>query len=191
GRACARGNPRPRAPRTGPGVEEGACVRIRLWLSGFSPLASKADLGPGPGECFSEGFRSARRLRRPMRAAVQAISRKTMCEVQPGGREPEMMQKHDLGGLEGVQPLGDRTLAVGCLVLVDDALADSLVQGAGSGALLDDGLLDVPGFSGQTEPADGGLQRRTNRLVADTGLLVLPVALDLRLDVRHAKTCSS
>src|SRR5699024_9379820 len=61
-------------------------------------------------ECFSEGFRSARRLRRPMPVAVRAISRKTMCEVQPGlaspaqrrierqpgGREPEMMQKHDL-----------------------------------------------------------------------------------------------
>src|SRR5699024_547570 len=141
GRACARGKPRSSAPRTGPGVEEGAWVRIRLCPPGCSPRASKADLG--------------------------------------------------LGGLEGVQPLGDRTLAVGWLVLVDDALADSLVQGAGSGALLDDGLLDVPGFSGQTEPADGGLQRRTNRLVADTGLLVLPVALDLRLDVRHAKTCSS
>src|SRR5699024_2933604 len=71
-----------------------------------TPARIEAD-GHGPRECFSEGFQSARRLRRPMRAAVKTISRKTMCEVQPGcasraqrrserqpgGLEPEMMQK--------------------------------------------------------------------------------------------------
>src|SRR5699024_7764090 len=168
-----------------PGLEGRS--RPRSWGVFFRRLSFGSALAPTdasgrPGNLSQDDARSS---------AWLASRAQRRSERQPGGREPEMMQKHDLGGLEGVQPLGDRTLAVGCLVLVDDALADSLVQGAGSGALLDDGLLDVPGFSGQTEPADGGLQRRTNRLVADTGLLVLPVALDLRLDVRHAKTCSS
>src|SRR5690625_2192791 len=95
------------------------------------------------------------------------------------------------GGLQLVQALGDRALAVRGLVLVDDALADGLVQRAGCAALRDGGLLDVPGLGGLTEPADGGLQGRAHRLVADTSLLVLQNALLLRLDVRHAKTCSS
>src|SRR5690625_3210455 len=81
--------------------------------------------GHGPRECFLEGFRSARRLRRPMRAAVQAISRKTMCEVQPGcasraqrrserqpgGREPEMIQKTRLV-LGLVEPTADRLVVL-------------------------------------------------------------------------------
>src|SRR5690606_34252682 len=77
------------------------------------------------------------------------------------------------------------------LVLVDHALADGLVQLACRGALENDGLFDVPGLGSFTELADSGLQRRLDRLVAQTSLLVLPDALLLRLDVRHAKPCSS
>src|SRR5699024_11330424 len=103
-----RAPPRPREV-SGPGSRAGSVIdphEERSWNRlGFEPLLVACSR-----ECFSEGFRSARRLRRPMPVAVRAISRKTMCEVQPGlaspaqrrierqpgGREPEMMQKHDL-----------------------------------------------------------------------------------------------
>src|SRR5690625_4723301 len=93
--------------------------------------------------------------------------------------------------LQVVQPLGDRALAVGGLVLVDDALARRLVELARSRAPQDNGLLDVAGVGGHAELANGRLQRRAHRLVALPARLVLQDALLLRLDVRHAKTCSS
>src|SRR5690606_2958610 len=90
-----------------------------------------------------------------------------------------------------VQALGDGALAVRGLVLVDDALAGGLVQLAGGGALQLGGLLHVPGLGGLAELADGGLQGRPDPAGPAPGLLVLPDALLLLLDVGHAKTCSS
>src|SRR6185436_7299089 len=83
----------------------------------------------------------------------------------------------------------DRRLAVRRLVLVDDALADGLVELA---RRLAQQRLGVAGVRrrGLVELADGGLQRRLDRLVAHPALLVLPVALDLGLDVRHATASS-
>ena len=76
-------------------------------------------------------------------------------------------------------------LAVSSLVLVDDALGDSLVHlvvadldGVVSG-------LDVTGSNGLLDPANSGLELGTNGAVTETSLGGLLVTLDLRLDVRH------
>lgn len=76
-------------------------------------------------------------------------------------------------------------LAVSSLVLVDDALGDSLVHlvvadldGVVSG-------LDVAGSNGLLDPANSGLELGTNGAVTETSLGGLLVTLDLRLDVRH------
>src|SRR3712207_2732739 len=86
----------------------------------------------------------------------------------------------ETGGL-----LRDRGLPVRRLVLVDDALGRGLVQllGRRRGELL--GTIGVSGLNGLTEAAHGGLQRRLHGLVALMRSLVLPVPLDLGLDVRH------
>src|SRR3954449_7282998 len=82
--------------------------------------------------------------------------------------------------------LGDGRLAVRRLVLVDDALAHGLVELARGVTQQRAGRLDVAVRARFVELADDGLQRRLDRLVAQPSLLVLPVALDLGLDVRHA-----
>src|ERR1700754_2285109 len=93
-------------------------------------------------------------------------------------------------GGERAAPLGDSRLTVRRLVLVDDALAGSLVELARGVAQQRVSGLEVAGVARLVELANHGLQRRLDRLVAQPGLLVLPVALDLGLDVRHATALS-
>src|SRR5699024_5071377 len=52
-------------------------------------------------------------------------------------------------------------------------------------------LVDLTSLCGLAELAHGGLQRRLHGLVALVGGVVLPVALDLGLDVRHFRLASS
>src|SRR6266571_1704609 len=82
--------------------------------------------------------------------------------------------------------LGDRGLAVRGLVLVDDALARGLVQALRRHAHRHGRGLGVARVGRLAELAHRGLQRRLDCLVALPGLLVLLVALDLGLDIRHA-----
>src|SRR5215207_4882464 len=77
--------------------------------------------------------------------------------------------------------LGDRRLAVGSLVLVDDALGGGLVELAGRGAAGRDGGVLVTGVRGLAELAHGGLQAGLDGLVALVCLLVLLVPLDLEI----------
>src|SRR5687768_16357142 len=86
---------------------------------------------------------------------------------------------------EGRGLLVDRRLAVGGLVLVDDALGGGPVLLAGRVLGGRDGLLLVAGLGELAELAHGGLQTGLDGLVALVGSVVLPVALDLGLDVRH------
>src|ERR1700759_702650 len=101
-------------------------------------------------------------------------------------RCPERRSCAEWSGGERRNLLGDGRLAVGRLVLVDDALAHGLVELARGVAHQGGGRSGVAGLARLVELADHGLQRRLDRLVTQPGLLVLPVALDLRLDVRHA-----
>src|SRR5258707_513660 len=85
--------------------------------------------------------------------------------------------------------LGDRGLAVGRLVLVDNALADGLVQPHEGGPHLLRGLVGIAGLRGLAELPDRRLQRRLDGLVALARLLVLLVAVAVGLGSRHA--CAS
>src|SRR5689334_11286571 len=85
-----------------------------------------------------------------------------------------------------VQGVSERGLAVGRLVLVDDALAGGLVQLAAGRARQLGGLVLVAGLGGFPERADGRVKRRLHRLVAQSAALVGAIALHLRLDVGHA-----
>lgn len=76
-------------------------------------------------------------------------------------------------------------LAVSSLVLVDDALGDSLVEQVIAMLHRGVGSLGVGGGDGSLDLLDGGLELRLDGLVAQTGLLGLLVALDLGLDVSH------
>ena len=82
-----------------------------------------------------------------------------------------------------VDRAGQAGLVVGGVVLVDDALAGGAVVGAGGAAQGGFGGFLVAGGDALADAAGVGLQGRADRLVAQAGLLVLPVALDLRLDV--------
>src|SRR5437763_16073684 len=90
--------------------------------------------------------------------------------------------------LESVGAVRHGGLAVGRLVLVDDALARGLVEQPGGAA--EGGLRArrVPAVGRLAELADGGLELRLHGLVAQAATLVLPDALDLRLDVGHASS---
>src|SRR5689334_25444914 len=90
-------------------------------------------------------------------------------------------------GLELGGALGHGRLAVRGLVLVDHALARGLVQAAAGVAHSQHRRVGVTGVGRLAELAHAALQRRLDGLVALPGLLVLLVALDLRLDVRHAE----
>src|SRR5581483_2326390 len=79
-----------------------------------------------------------------------------------------------------------RRLAVGGLVLVDDALARGLVEQPGRRPQRGRRGRGVTAVRSLAEPAYGGLQLRLDRLVAQPATFVRPVALDLRLDVGHA-----
>jgi hypothetical protein len=76
---------------------------------------------------------------------------------------------------------------VGGVVLVDDALAGGAVVGAVGAAEGGLGRFLVAGGDGLADAAGVGLEGRTDRLVAQAGPLVLPVALDLLLDVRQER----
>jgi len=80
---------------------------------------------------------------------------------------------------------GDRRLAIGGLILMDDALRSRLVQGTRSGVRQLGGFVDLTGVRSLTEPTNGCLQRRLRRLVTLTGLLVGLDSFELGLDVRH------
>src|SRR6516164_5088157 len=69
---------------------------------------------------------------------------------------------------------------------MDHALARGLVQLPTGGAQRGLGLRHVPSVRRLAELADGRAQRRLDGLVPLARLLVLLVALDLRLYVRHA-----
>src|SRR3954470_5832737 len=91
----------------------------------------------------------------------------------------------ELETLECVDLLGDRRLAVRCVVLVQNTLADSLVQlTAGSNERSSSSFL-VSGLNGGVDGADGRLQLRLDCVVAQAGLLVGQDALLLGLDIRH------
>src|SRR5229473_5995339 len=102
---------------------------------------------------------------------------------RPGARaRPAMAPGHAVPGSAFAQfraALGDRGLAVRGLVLVDDALARGLVQALRRGAHRHGRRLCIAGVRGLAELAHGSLQRRLDGLVAQPGLLVLLVALDL------------
>src|SRR3954447_885544 len=86
---------------------------------------------------------------------------------------------------EGGGLLEDGRLAVRRLVGVDDALADGLVEEAAglAGGLV--GLLGLAGLDGLVEATNSRFEGRLHGLVAKSRSLVLAVALDLGLDVRH------
>src|SRR3546814_8826863 len=91
---------------------------------------------------------------------------------------------------EGGSLLGDRRLAVRRLVLVDDTLGGCLVQLAVRFATSGDGGVLVAGLGELTELAHSGLQGGLDGLVALVRRLLLAVALDLGLDVRHVAAIS-
>src|SRR3954451_14668665 len=95
-------------------------------------------------------------------------------------RPPGQLLGSERGGL-----LGHRRLLVGGVVLVDDALADGLVQLGGGNLqrVLDRGL--VAGLGGGTELADPGAELALDRLVALGALGVGLDPLDLGLDGCH------
>src|SRR5690348_6525045 len=117
--------------------------------------------------CSSPGWRGWRRDRGPARGAELAL----------GGR---------LGraAAEGVDPPHQAGLAVGRLVLVDDALGGGLVDALHRGLeSLDRRVGTVLG--GSHRGLDARLDLRARRLVPDAAPLVLPIAFDLALDVGH------
>ena len=84
----------------------------------------------------------------------------------------------------------DATLALGGLVLVDDALGGSHVELAASRVGSSLSCLGVAGLDGRADLLDVGLELGTDRLVALAGLLGGDDALLLRLDVSHVLTLS-
>src|ERR1700712_5667162 len=96
-------------------------------------------------------------------------------ERQSGSRSSELVQ--------GVRESG---LLVGRLVLVDDALAGSLVELAAGRHQQLAGLVLLAGLDGLTEPADSRAKGGPHRLVAQSRTLVGEDALLLRLDIGHA-----
>jgi len=87
--------------------------------------------------------------------------------------------------LERADRLGDRRLAVGGLVGVNNALGGGLVELAAR-LVRECGRFDrISSGYGLTDLAYGSLQRRLHSLVADARLFVGAVPLDLRLDVCH------
>ena len=87
--------------------------------------------------------------------------------------------------LHGVDELLDAGLAVGGLVLVDDALGGSPVELAAGSVGSGLGGIDVAGLDGGVNLLDVGLQLGADCPVTHTGLLGGDDALLLRLDVCH------
>ena len=129
--------------------------------------------------------------------AVRAATRITCVATSADHQQKKEPASHGDTGLSKVWELRaqrgslrcDRGLAVGSLVLVDDALARGLVESArGLAGVLSRGL-GITGSSSLTEAAHSGLERRAGRLVALASQLIRTVALDLRLDIRHGALC--
>ena len=95
-----------------------------------------------------------------------------------------------LVGDDGVHQSHNAGLAVGSLVLVDDALGSSLVKQAASIQALGVCSGGVAGGNGLACSAHGGLQLGFASAVALTGLLVGDDALLLALDVCHVESPS-
>lgn len=87
--------------------------------------------------------------------------------------------------LHGVDELLDAGLAVGGLVLVDDALGSSPVELLAGGVCGSLGGIDVASLDGGVNLLDVGLQLGADSPVTHTGLLGGDDALLLRLDVCH------
>src|SRR5690606_8317011 len=85
---------------------------------------------------------------------------------------------------EGGDALGEARLAAGGLVLVDDARGRGLVDALHREPQRLGAVLAAGGGHGD-RVLDAGAQLGAHRLVAEATLLVLLVALDLALDVRH------
>jgi hypothetical protein len=87
--------------------------------------------------------------------------------------------------LQACNLLRDSRLAVGCLVLVDDALAGRLVELLVCNLERGDCLVFVTGSNRDAGRANGRLDLALDRLVALGSLLVGADALDLRLNICH------
>src|SRR6266516_1752992 len=92
-----------------------------------------------------------------------------------------------------MQSLGEARLVVGGVVGVDDPLAGRLVVGAGRVAVGRLGGGAVAGGEAFADPAGVGLERGADGLVPHPARLVLPVPLDLGLDVGQGRSalCSA
>src|SRR4051794_24362036 len=91
-------------------------------------------------------------------------------------------------GSERRDLLRDGRLAVGGLVLVDDALRRRLVQLLHRDAEGRGGLVLVTGVHGEADVAHVRAELALHGLVAVVGLLVRADALQLRLDVRQCRS---
>src|SRR5262252_6157175 len=150
-----------------------------------------------PGALPPRRYRRARRCASPPGALLPAMARRPgIGRAGPGSGAPARdrarrpgMGRADLAsaGAQFRAALGDRGLAVRGLVLVDDALARGLVQALRRRLHRHGRRVHITGVGRLAEPAHRGLQRRLDGLVALARLLVLLVALDLGLYVRHAK----
>jgi len=105
------------------------------------------------------------------------------------GRHPRVpattISSSELETLQCVDLLGDRRLAVCCVVLVQNTLADSLVQLAAGSYQGSSSCILVRGLNGGVDGADGRLQLGLDCVVAQACLLVGEDALLLGLDIRH------
>jgi hypothetical protein len=91
----------------------------------------------------------------------------------------------ELETLQRVDLLGDRGLAVCSVVLVQNTLADGLVQLAAGGNQCSSRGILVGGLNGGVDGADGRLQLGLDCVVAQASLLVGEDALLLGLDISH------
>ena len=137
----------------------------------------------------AETGRGGRAARRPLSPAAPRRNENEPRPTRGGARSAATFSAASgtrRAASEAGDLLGQPRLAVGGLVLVDDALAGGLVQllggdleGRGRGR-------GVTGVGGGADAPDRRLQGRAHRDVALTRLLVGPDPLDLGLDVRHA-----
>src|SRR5215472_1942206 len=137
-------------------------------------------------------LRGCQRATGHARAAASMVARRGNCPL-PSPARPRAGVPRARGGAwasalaELRAAPRDRGLAVRGLVLVNDALAGGLVQAVRRGAHRHGRRLHVAGVGRLAELAYRGLQRRLDGLVALPRLLVLLIALDLGLDIRHAE----
>ncbi len=120
--------------------------------------------------------------------AAMRVGARRLCQDTRKRRRHEVIAFAFCGWIRGSDrsgQLGDRGLAVGGVVGVDDALAHSLVQGPAGDARGLTGLLGVSGGDSLTHAANLRAQVRLHSLVTLAGDFVRLDPLDLRLDVCH------